>query len=153
MYHQDKFLLRQFNHLNRSIQELRDKREIKEETEVWIRFHRTNEIFRHHFHTHGLYTAVSCIILARKTTYDLAFFRQSQSKQVVKSKKHRVIAKQGPKILQAKQQNLYNKKTQPGRSSVENSNWRTLNKLKYERQKSDKQNQNYKRNQVNKNMN
>ncbi|XP_028404883.1 vicilin-like seed storage protein At2g18540 [Dendronephthya gigantea] len=34
MYHQDKFLLRQFNHLNRSIQELKDKREIKEEPET-----------------------------------------------------------------------------------------------------------------------
>jgi hypothetical protein len=38
MYHQDKFLLRQFNHLNRSIQELKDKREVKEESEVNCRY-------------------------------------------------------------------------------------------------------------------
>jgi hypothetical protein len=40
MYHQDKFLLRQFNHLNRSIQELKDKREVKEESEVNCRYFR-----------------------------------------------------------------------------------------------------------------
>ena len=34
LHHQDKFLLRQFNHLNRNIQELKDKREIKEENET-----------------------------------------------------------------------------------------------------------------------
>jgi hypothetical protein len=37
MYHQDKFLLRQFNHLNRSIQELKDKQEVKEEDKVKYR--------------------------------------------------------------------------------------------------------------------
>ena len=34
MYHQDKFLLRQFNHLNRTIQELKEKKELREEQET-----------------------------------------------------------------------------------------------------------------------
>ena len=49
MHHQDKFLLRQFNHLNRNIQELKDKREIKEEKEVNKTVHNNSNITKTNF--------------------------------------------------------------------------------------------------------